>query len=165
MPPRIIRCELVDLLCGLITYFPVYTENGWSWFCRLLCDEEDRNNVLNSNAGCYDVECSHVHRAYTATRHRMCTSTRRVVVSCRPNMFPIVGFLLLFCTGPIVYITILLSRSRSTFRNYFVPPSLRPPLKQFNRLSVLLVSAHPDDECMFFGGSLLLCACHIYQYR
>ncbi|TPX68037.1 hypothetical protein SpCBS45565_g03337 [Spizellomyces sp. 'palustris'] len=73
-------------------------------------------------------------------------------------MLPLLVFPLLivaFFTGPLVYLLFLFSRPTSAFRSSFIPQPLRPPLKQFNRLSVLLVTAHPDDECMFFGPTIV----------
>ncbi|KAJ3019211.1 hypothetical protein HKX48_002287 [Thoreauomyces humboldtii] len=68
-------------------------------------------------------------------------------------MFVIAVTLLLATAGPVIYLLLHLVRP-STVQPLLVPSPLIPPLKQFNRLSVLLLIAHPDDECMFFSPTL-----------
>ncbi|KAJ3161847.1 hypothetical protein HDU88_007186 [Geranomyces variabilis] len=58
-------------------------------------------------------------------------------------------------TSPLLYLFLVFSKPTSKARLALVPAALRPPLKQYNRLSVLLVIAHPDDECMFFAPTIL----------
>ncbi|KAI9106012.1 putative deacetylase LmbE-like domain-containing protein [Phlyctochytrium arcticum] len=62
--------------------------------------------------------------------------------------------LLSICSA-IIYSALLFTRRTHPLQLALVPPPLRPLLKQTNRLSVLLVTAHPDDECMFFAPTIL----------
>ncbi|TPX59080.1 hypothetical protein PhCBS80983_g02689 [Powellomyces hirtus] len=69
--------------------------------------------------------------------------------------FTLALFALVSVAGPLVYVLLLLSKPTSAVRQALVPAPLRPILKQYNRLSVLLITAHPDDECMFFAPTVI----------
>jgi N-acetylglucosaminylphosphatidylinositol deacetylase len=76
------------------------------------------------------------------------------ILQCRSKLEEILelliyGFVIFVCLNAILYLVIHRSRNGHRFRFF---RSTQLPEKASR---VLLVTAHPDDECMFFGPTLI----------